>query len=297
MSCQEMGAKTPSMTPAERQARRDAIMKDNTIPLLDQNGPSSNCVTHDGRNVGKYVIPPKSKYVPKAHLFREKHCRETMTSTSSGTDSGIDDCEPKRRLTAQERLAKLERQERDHELPKGFTKEYSTREMDRMIRDWLRNFSGGAINPSEFKCELGEFEISKDFKLRGMRANCHLNPGDVIMKIPILNGALGSFVVMPDESISRFLNYCDVPEDTKYTFNEIYTIFLILHKRMGRKSPWFGYIESLPKDYDVPNTWEQQYSKVRKHLNARLNFVLIPNFSYFFLYRQSVSARPRNHLR
>jgi len=261
MSCQEPGAKTISMTPAERQARRDAMMKDNTIPLLDQDGPSSNCVTHDGRNVGRYTIPPKNKYVPKAHLFREKH-RETITSTSSGNDSGIDEPkehDPKRRLTPQERLAKLEKQEREHQLPKGFTKEYSCREMDRMIRDWLRNFSGGAVNPSEFKCSLGEFEIAKDVKLRGMRADCHLNPGDVIMKIPILNGALGSFVVMPDESVSRFLNYCAVPEDTKYTFNEIYTIFLILHKRMGRKSPWFGYIESLPKDYDVPNTWEQQY--------------------------------------
>ena len=268
MQCQEPGAKTTAMTPAELQARRDAMLRDNSVPILQQDlVGSSTCVTHDGRNVGKYTIPPRQKYVPKAHLFREKHgkaqsVREAASSTSSsGNDSGIDDCDnkPRRRLTPQERLAKLEKDERNGKLPKGFTKEYSTREMDKLLRDWLRNFSGGAIDPSTFKCELGEFEISKDFKIRGMRANCHIKPGDVIMKIPITNGALGSFVVMPDKSIERFLNYSALAEDTKYTFNEVYTIWLILHKRMGRKSPWYGYLESLPKDYDVPNTWEQQY--------------------------------------
>ena len=105
------------------------------------------------------MIPPRQKYVPKAHLFREKH-RQTASSTSSssGNDSGIDECEnkPRRRLTPQERLAKLEQQERELNRPKSgkIEKEYSTREMDRMLREWywlMWNGNYYAVNSIKFE--------------------------------------------------------------------------------------------------------------------------------------------------
>ncbi|CAL4119849.1 unnamed protein product [Meganyctiphanes norvegica] len=82
---------------------------------------------------------------------------------------------------------------------------------------------------------------------RGLQAIRYISQGSKLVSIP-KNALVTCRTVVSDPVLGPLIR----KTKKKIRAMDVLTLFLVYHKNLGKESPWFPYIASLPKEYSVP---------------------------------------------
>uniref|UniRef100_A0A0B6ZUH9 SET domain-containing protein n=2 Tax=Arion vulgaris TaxID=1028688 RepID=A0A0B6ZUH9_9EUPU len=81
---------------------------------------------------------------------------------------------------------------------------------------------------------------------RGLRATKNFRPGEAIISIPL------QFLITTSTVFDSDIGAVLLKENKQLTPQQLLTIFLVIERYQGDKSPWFPYINTLPQTYSTP---------------------------------------------
>ena len=192
-----------------------------------------------------------------------------MSQTRNKNNQKIQTIEEQKAKAASEKLKNLQERERQLRYETRYNREKTTvttstssracRNQNDAMKCWIVQTSFGNCKATNFKCE---FDTLNSEGLRGMKASKSIKKGETICSIPYDTICINAKTILTDTCVRRFL-YSALPEDVgTITFEVLYYIFLITHKRK-RNSRFATYINSLPKNFDeLPITWENSQISV-----------------------------------